>query len=88
VYHVGVKPAYDLFPKKLQDRVNKERKEKNWDPAHRDAIAAATRKLDQFETTASDQVCCQHDAFCDQSYMTVYGSHLTRYISEKFMWYK
>ena len=51
LFHVGVKPAYDLFPKKLQERVNKERKEKNWDPAHREAIAEATRKLEQYEAS-------------------------------------
>ncbi|XP_048746966.2 tripeptidyl-peptidase 2-like [Ostrea edulis] len=55
LYHVGAKPAYDLFPKKLQDRMNKERKEKSWDPAHRDAVAVATRKLEQFETTTNGQ---------------------------------
>ncbi|XP_062570036.1 tripeptidyl-peptidase 2-like [Saccostrea cucullata] len=55
LYHVGVKPAYDLFPKKLQDRLNKERKEKNWDPAHREAIAEATRKLEQYEASSSNQ---------------------------------
>ncbi|XP_022341956.2 tripeptidyl-peptidase 2-like [Crassostrea virginica] len=54
LFHVGVKPAYDLFPKKLQERVNKERKEKNWDPAHREAIAEATRKLEQYEASGQD----------------------------------
>lgn len=84
LYHVGAKPAYDLFPKKLQDRMNKERKEKSWDPAHRDAVAVATRKLEQFETTTNGQVrCCfvqssQYGAIIDQSCIILMYSNLAQ----------
>lgn len=54
LYHVGVKPIFELFPKKLQERFIKERKEKNWDPAHREAVADTTRKLEQYEASGQD----------------------------------
>lgn len=41
---------YDLYPKRLQDRVVKERREKNWDPNQRAALAEAVHSLEQFES--------------------------------------
>jgi len=46
VYKVGVKNAFDLYPAgKVVERVKKERKEKNWDEKHKEAVAAVVRKL-------------------------------------------
>ena len=63
-YHIGVKNAYDLFPKSLKDRVVKERREKHWDPQQRDVLAEAVRKRDAFEMSKSGDlsqvriICC------------------------------
>ena len=46
---MGVKAAFDLFPKCLKERIRKERKEKLWDPDHRRGIAEATRKFEEHE---------------------------------------
>ncbi len=53
-YHVGVKGAYELFPKILCDRLTKEVREKQWDPAHRVAVATATRALEEFNLKHPD----------------------------------
>lgn len=53
-YHIGLKNAYDLFPKGLKDRVSKDRREKIWDSAHRAALADATQKLAAFDSKHSD----------------------------------
>ncbi|KAL1115752.1 hypothetical protein AAG570_006042 [Ranatra chinensis] len=47
-YHVGIKNAYDLYPKTLRDRIIKERKERKWDPGHKTALAQANRALNSF----------------------------------------
>jgi hypothetical protein len=52
-YHIGLKPATDLYPKGLQDRLKKERKEQFWDPQHRQALAEATRRLEEFDSKTS-----------------------------------
>jgi len=43
-FHVGVKNAYDLFPRGLRDRVLAERRDKYWDPSHKKAQAEAINK--------------------------------------------
>lgn len=48
-YHIGVKNAFDLYPKILKSRIIKERKEENWDKCHREAVAEVTRKLADFD---------------------------------------
>ncbi|KAG8225790.1 hypothetical protein J437_LFUL005597 [Ladona fulva] len=49
VYHLGIKNAFELYPSKLKERVEKRRKEELWDPQHKLALAEATRKLQEFE---------------------------------------
>jgi hypothetical protein len=44
-FHIGVKNGFDLYPAKLKERIEKERKEKLWDPGHKNSLADATRKL-------------------------------------------
>ena len=48
-YHVGIKHAYDLFPKALRERITKERKQKTWEPMHRDSIAEIVKQLEAFD---------------------------------------
>jgi len=48
-YRVGVKRAFDLYPKSLRDRITKERQEKMWNPSQRDAVAATAAKLVEHE---------------------------------------
>ena len=44
-FRIGIKNGFELYPATLRERIEKERKEKLWDPAHKHAIAEATRKL-------------------------------------------
>ncbi|PNF43825.1 Tripeptidyl-peptidase 2 [Cryptotermes secundus] len=48
-FHIGLKNGFDLYPAKLRERIEKERKEKLWDPGHKCSLAEATRKLQEFE---------------------------------------
>ncbi|XP_026676993.1 tripeptidyl-peptidase 2-like isoform X1 [Diaphorina citri] len=47
-FHIGLKNVYELYPKLLQERIQKERKEKLWDPSHRKAQAEAQKNLQNF----------------------------------------
>lgn len=53
-YHIGIKAAYELFGKPLKDRVANDRKDKLWNPHHKLALAAATRKLEEFDIKHPD----------------------------------
>ncbi|XP_076435935.1 tripeptidyl-peptidase 2-like isoform X2 [Babylonia areolata] len=48
-WHVGQKPAFELYPKPLAERMKKERREHLWDPPHRVALAEASRRLEEFD---------------------------------------
>ena len=43
-WHIGVKNAFDLYPRGIKDRVIQERAEKLWDPAHKQSQAEAVKK--------------------------------------------
>uniref|UniRef100_T1IXT2 Tripeptidyl-peptidase 2 n=1 Tax=Strigamia maritima TaxID=126957 RepID=T1IXT2_STRMM len=49
-YHIGAKNIFELYPKTLQERMQKERKERLWDPVHKSSLADITRKLCDFES--------------------------------------
>uniref|UniRef100_A0A8D8XL88 Tripeptidyl-peptidase 2 n=1 Tax=Cacopsylla melanoneura TaxID=428564 RepID=A0A8D8XL88_9HEMI len=53
-YHIGLKNAYDLYPKTVQERISKERKEKLWNPLHKKAQADAQMNLQSFLQKHSD----------------------------------
>jgi tripeptidyl-peptidase-2 len=55
-FHIGIKNGFELYPATLKDRIEKERKEKLWDPGHKHALAEATRKL---QVSAS----CREDTY-------------------------
>ena len=52
-YRIGVKRAMELYPRSLRDRMIKERQEKQWDPYHKKAMAEASRKINELESSQS-----------------------------------
>lgn len=48
-FRLGVKNAFDLYPKRLRERMTEERKEKHWDSNHKQALAEANRLLSKFD---------------------------------------
>jgi hypothetical protein len=53
-FHIGIKNGFDLYPAKLRERIEKERKEKLWDPGHKSCLAEASRKL-QVRLSCNDE---------------------------------
>ena len=43
----------ELYPRSLRDRMIKERQEKQWDPYHKKAMAEASRKINELESSQS-----------------------------------
>uniref|UniRef100_UPI00398F64E6 tripeptidyl-peptidase 2-like n=1 Tax=Pristiophorus japonicus TaxID=55135 RepID=UPI00398F64E6 len=52
-YHIGIKNAFELYPTPLKERIQQERREKQWDPAHRVAVAEAHRRLNDFNKSST-----------------------------------
>ncbi|CAL1545565.1 unnamed protein product, partial [Lymnaea stagnalis] len=48
-FHIGVKVAYDLYPKPLKERVTTEKRDKLWSPQQRAALTSALRELEKFD---------------------------------------
>uniref|UniRef100_A0A0A9YF50 Tripeptidyl-peptidase 2 n=2 Tax=Lygus hesperus TaxID=30085 RepID=A0A0A9YF50_LYGHE len=44
-YHIGVKNAYELYPRTLKERIEADRREKVWDPQHKSTLADVSQKL-------------------------------------------
>jgi tripeptidyl-peptidase-2 len=61
-FHIGIKNGFELYPATLRERIEKERKEKSWDPAHKHAIAEATRKL-QVSPSCREDTCLLSNKF-------------------------
>ncbi|CAD5113100.1 DgyrCDS2291 [Dimorphilus gyrociliatus] len=53
VYHIGIKSSLDLYPKLLRERLSTEYKKKIWDPQHREKLAEAVKKLEDFDREPS-----------------------------------
>ncbi|XP_012257165.2 tripeptidyl-peptidase 2 [Athalia rosae] len=49
-YHIGTKNAFTLYPSKLRERIEAERKGKLWNNGHKTALTEAARELQEFET--------------------------------------
>jgi hypothetical protein len=56
-YHIGIKNGFELYPTKLKERIEKERREKLWDPGNKTALAAATKKLQVSNVLVVDLNC-------------------------------
>ncbi|BFZ00765.1 hypothetical protein BsWGS_03804 [Bradybaena similaris] len=50
-FHIGIKLAYELFPKQLRERVGTEFRDKVWNPQHKTALTDALRDLEAFDKT-------------------------------------
>jgi tripeptidyl-peptidase-2 len=48
-FRIGIKRAINLFPKSLQERITKEKIEKEWEPNHKLQVALVAKKLQEFE---------------------------------------
>ncbi|XP_046586806.1 tripeptidyl-peptidase 2 isoform X1 [Neodiprion lecontei] len=48
-YHIGVKNAFSLYPSKLRERIEADRKGRLWDNVQKSALTEATRQLQEFE---------------------------------------
>jgi len=55
-YHIGLKNTYELYPKLLRERLTKERKEKLWDPAHREKLTECLQNVELFEAKYTEQL--------------------------------
>lgn len=53
-FRVGLKSLQDLYPSKIRERLVSEDKFKTWDEPHKQAIAEATRQIDQLEIANSN----------------------------------
>lgn len=46
-----MKSLHDLYPSKVNEKINSDSKFKTWDAKHKTAVADASRRLNEFETT-------------------------------------
>lgn len=46
-----MKSLHDLYPSKVNEKINADSKFKTWDEKHKTAVAEASRRLTEFETT-------------------------------------
>ena len=53
-WHIGVKNAFDLYPRGVKDRILEERGKKIWDPEHKKAQAEAVKKQESVKKDDKD----------------------------------
>lgn len=50
-YRIGLKSLHDLYPSKVNEKINADSKFKVWDAKHKAAVAETSKRLSEFETT-------------------------------------
>ena len=53
-WHIGVKNAFDLYPRGVKDRILEERGKKIWDPEHKRVQAEAVKKQESVKRDEKD----------------------------------
>lgn len=48
-YRIGLKSFHDLYPSKVNEKINSDAKNKKWDKNHKTAIAETTKRSADFE---------------------------------------
>lgn len=48
-YRIGLKSLHDLYPSKVNEKINADSKLKTWDSKHKLAVAEQSRRIHQFE---------------------------------------
>ena len=55
-YRIGLKSFHDLYPSKVNEKINADAKFKTWDAKHKTAVAEASRRLSEFDAANTSSV--------------------------------